>query len=156
MVDSIETNNLPGIGEWTALWRYAVALTVPTKKLQANLEANGLPVMVIAGEPQVRRSDIERFIEERRHEAEKRIRKPKNTLALQINLRKPQWEKMQLVPLRAFATSAGCDPNEVQDELAAAGVAMRELKIGRARSVFVERIDLDRFIARSALTLKGE
>jgi hypothetical protein len=62
--------------EWTALWRYAVALTVPTKKLQANLQAHGLPVMVIAGEPQVRRTDIERFIEERRHEAQVRASKP--------------------------------------------------------------------------------
>jgi len=32
--------------------------------------------MVIAGEPQVRRTDIERFIEERRHEAQARATKP--------------------------------------------------------------------------------
>jgi len=75
-MSGVITHELPGMGEWTALWRYAVALTVPTKKLQANLEAHGLPVMVIAGEPQVRRTDIERFIEERRHEAQARATKP--------------------------------------------------------------------------------
>ncbi len=75
-MSGVVTHDLPGIGEWTALWRYALALTVSTKKLQANLEASGLPVMVIAGEPQVRRSDIERFIEERRHEAQVRATKP--------------------------------------------------------------------------------
>ena len=90
----VVTHDLPGMGEWTALWRYAVALTVPTKKLQANLEANGLPVMVIAGEPQVRRSDIERFIEERRHEAQTRKIKP-----AQVPLAAPAEKPAALKPI---------------------------------------------------------
>jgi hypothetical protein len=55
---------------WVLLWRYAVAFGVATRKLQADLEASAIPVAIVAGEPIVRPSDIEQFLEARQAAAQ--------------------------------------------------------------------------------------
>jgi hypothetical protein len=57
---------------WEPLWKYAVAIGVPTRKLQADLEASAVAVAIVAGEPQVRAGDVEQFIEARQAAAQAR------------------------------------------------------------------------------------
>lgn len=57
------------LGGFVALWRYALAHTVSTKKLAASLRASGYLVFDVAGEPQVRVSDIEEFIKKQQMQA---------------------------------------------------------------------------------------
>lgn len=57
---------------WVPLWPYALAVGSSGKRLQTDLMASGVPVTVIAGEPQVRRTDVEGFMLARQREAEAR------------------------------------------------------------------------------------
>ncbi|NBW22806.1 MAG: hypothetical protein EBR82_84160 [Caulobacteraceae bacterium] len=57
-------------------------------------------------------------------------------------------KKIELVPLWDFAIGAGCDPKELRVELVAAGIPIREIKVGGQRCWFVERDQLDLFITR--------
>jgi hypothetical protein len=62
----------PSDSPWVPLWPYALAVGSSCKRLQTALMASGVPVMVIAGEPQVRRNDVEGFMLARQREAEAR------------------------------------------------------------------------------------
>lgn len=62
----------PTDSPWEPLWRYALAVGTSGKRLHTELVANGIPVMIVAGEPQVRRAEIEAFLALRQREAEAR------------------------------------------------------------------------------------
>ena len=66
---------------WVPLWPYALAVGSSGKRLQTDLMASGVPVTVIAGEPQVRRSDVETFFAARQREAEARANAMKDAIA---------------------------------------------------------------------------
>lgn len=66
------TTEQTSISEWVPLWPYALAVGSSGKRMQTDLMASGVPVAVIAGEPQVRRNDVEGFMLARQREAEAR------------------------------------------------------------------------------------
>lgn len=79
-VDAVRTAQ-ESVCSWVPLWPYALAVHSSGKRLQTDLMASGVPVAVIAGEPQVRKCDVEAFFAARQREAEARANLTKEAIA---------------------------------------------------------------------------
>ena len=49
-------------GNWTAMWRFAMAHGTTTRRFKDAMQRAGYQIIMVAGEPQVRQADVDAYI----------------------------------------------------------------------------------------------